>query len=105
MLFLLKYWRYLAGIAAVLILVGSLILYGYKWGAGSVEAEYDALRAAQRENAASASAGYQEYKKNSDMTNIRKELNNEIATSGGCPVIDGKRLRLYQAAGVRNVTP
>lgn len=102
MIWMLRYWK----IVAIVIFCGLLVLYGYRWGAGNVEAEYDALRSLQRVNAAAASQSYQEYRKNSDMTKIRKELEREIRKGhSSCIVIDDKRLRLYKAAGIRNSTP
>jgi membrane protein required for beta-lactamase induction len=100
MIFLLKYWK----LIAIALLCASLVLYGYRWGARSVEAEYDALRAAQRANAQAASDGYQEYRRKTDMTKIRKEMNHEI-TNGSCIVVNGNWMRLYEAAGVRDSTP
>lgn len=100
MIFLLKWSKPIA----IALLCASLVLYGYRWGSRSVEAEYDALRAAQRANAQAASEGYQDYRKKADMTKIRKELANEIKHNA-CRVADDKRLRLYEAAGVRDTAP
>ncbi len=92
-------WAKLGGVAAV---CGFLVLYGYSWGAKSVENEWNDSLNRQKAIAAVQSASYQEYRKRTDPTNLRKELAHEISSGTGCPVIDDKRLRLYEQAGRPN---
>lgn len=92
------WWTPYAAGGALIAFVG---LYGYNMGAASVEREWDKSRAVQREGDATQSGGYEGYKKSADMTNIRKKVAHEITVTS-CPVIADRRLRLYEAAGVRN---
>lgn len=97
--FLISNWR------PLLILAGAffLALYCIKIGEQRVQKDWDKSVEAQRGAAAAQSANYQKYRKDADMTNIRKEMANEIR-NGTCIVRDGNWLQLYKAAGVRNHT-
>jgi len=92
------WWIPYAAGGALIAFVG---LYGYNMGAASVEREWDKSREVQREGDAAQSEGLEAYRKKADMTNIRKGMHHEITVTS-CPVISDRRLRLYQAAGVRD---
>lgn len=99
---------------AILIVLGSLVLYGYRWGARDIQAEWDASAARQRAIVQAEKDGlqkrnddlsrqYQEYRRRSadSMHTIRGELAHEISTNSGLRgcLATPEFVRIYEGAG------